>query len=92
MAFQPKLSSTLLYLRIKQKIRTLINHPQKVFRNYLLAFEDVVGLRISWIDRLAFNMYKKRLHRLMNRESSLNDILCHLNCESVFSVHKLVKC
>lgn len=75
MAFQPKLSSALRYLRNKQKIRTLINHPQKVFRKYLLAFEDVVGPRISWIDRLAFSMSKERLHRFMNKECSLNDVL-----------------
>lgn len=75
MAFQPKLSSTIRYLRNKQKIRTLINYPQKVFRKYLLAFEDVVGPRISWIDRLAFSMSKERLDRFMNKECSLNDIL-----------------
>ena len=62
-------------LRNKQKIRTLINHPQKVLRNYLFAFEDVVGPRISWIDRLTFSMSKERLDRLMNKERSLNDIL-----------------
>jgi len=75
MAFQPKLSSTLRHLLNKQKIRTLINNPQKVFRKYLLVFEDVVGPRISWIDRLAFSMSKERLYRFMDKECSLNDIL-----------------
>ena len=75
MIFQPKLGSTLWGLRSKQRIRTLINHPQKVFRKYLQAFEDSVGPRISLIDRLAFSMSKERLHIFMNNERSLNDIL-----------------
>jgi len=75
MGFQFKLSSAIRYLCSERKIRTLIKHPQKVFRKYLLALEDAIDPNISLIDRLAFSMSKERLHKLMDKENSLDDIL-----------------
>lgn len=75
MAFQSRLISTLQKLRNKQKTRTLLNRTDEVFRNYLLAFEDVVDARVTWIDRLAFSLSEERLQRFMNKERSLRTIL-----------------
>jgi predicted O-methyltransferase YrrM len=75
MRFQFKLSSTIEDLFSKRKIRTLIKHPRRVLSKYILALEDAIDQEVPWVDSLAFSMSKQRLHKLMDKEDSLDDVL-----------------
>jgi predicted O-methyltransferase YrrM len=48
---------------------------REMIKKYALALEDVLCSKISAIDNAAFSMSRERLHGLMNKEHSLDDIL-----------------
>lgn len=82
MTSHPKLTFVFRHPRRRQKIRTLLSNPRKVFRKYSLVLENKLAYRFSWIDSLIFRLSKERLCRFMKREKNLYDTLCTaFNCD-----------